>query len=161
MKKAQIFTLDAMLSLVLVVMALGLIIHSFELKEYTLREEELFNELKSKAEVASLMLSINEKIICEIQQTKMKMQNCIATNNNKLSRLKELLGLNADFGCRLANARNETIGNCSDNIPDNKNIVSIKKKLLVLNDNPTKSNWNTCINMGCPFEDYTLSIWRA
>jgi len=162
MKKAQLFTLDLMLSFALVVLAIGLTIHSFELNTYSLREEELYNELKNKAETASLMLSINEKLNCSVQNTNIRMQNCIYPN---VQQLKNELGLSSEFGCKITyiDGVEKTLGNCTESVPQNiNNVISIKKSLLLLSDTIDKSKWNDCVNGNCAnyIKEFTITIWR-
>jgi hypothetical protein len=161
MKKAQLFTLDLMLSFALVVLAIGLTIHSFELNTYSLREEELYNELKNKAETASLMLSINEKLNCSVQGTNIRMQNCLQKDVLGNLSLKEQLGL-SDFKCRIV-IDSQALDDCRDDFSTANNVVSIKKKMLVFNSSITKTIWNNCVTSGCSGNEKTLTIyvWRS
>jgi len=162
MKKAQLFTLDLMLSFALVVLAIGLTIHSFELNTYSLREEELYNELKNKAETASLMLSINEKLNCSVQGTKIRMQNCLQKDVLANLSLKEQLGLSG-FKCRIV-IDSQTLDDCSDDFSTANNVVSIKKTMLVFDSSITKNQWNSCVTSGCSSgneKTLTIYVWRS
>ena len=165
MKKAQIFTLDAIIALVVVVTAIGLIVNAFELKEYNLREEEKFSELKNKAETAALMLAVNENLNCSVGSTGIKIQNCVYNYGDSI---KSELGLSDEFKCNITNTDNPiTLMGCEDSLPTDKEVVAITKNILYMNNASgelIKAEWNDCIRgASCPLssKEFTISVWRA
>lgn len=64
--KGQIFTLDFVISMVLVILAFGLVLNFMELNEYNLNEQEKMAELKTIGDAAADTLVSSPAIVCDL-----------------------------------------------------------------------------------------------
>jgi len=82
-KKGQVFSLDFMISLIIIILGLGLVIQFAEVKSYDIKDEELFNELKRVGETAGNLIVSNPNTICELVDESGKkigyLNNCLTS----------------------------------------------------------------------------------
>lgn len=64
--KGQIFTLDFVISMVLVILAFGLVLNFMELNGYNMQEREMGAELKTMGDSAADILVSSPAIVCEL-----------------------------------------------------------------------------------------------
>ena len=65
-RKGQIFSLDLLMSLVVAVLALGLLVQAMEINAYETKEQSLNEELKIIGETAADLLVSNPNIVCAL-----------------------------------------------------------------------------------------------
>ena len=65
-KNGQIFSLDFIISVILAVLAIGLILNFSELTVQNMKENEIFEELQIVGETASDLLVSNPDIVCKL-----------------------------------------------------------------------------------------------
>ncbi len=153
-KKGQIFSLDFLLSIILVVLALGLILNFMELHEYNMKEEELRIGLNAVGETAADLLVSGPDIVCELVDTYNEstgkyyninnpnvkrigyLANCIPKINAVAFRItKEDLAIPGGYKCKIDNAAiraGELQTGCGDALqPDVDNIYSAKRIIVL------------------------------
>lgn len=145
--RGQIFSIDFLLSIILVVLFFGLIIISGEIKTNNTKESIDFDILKNKIDTASILLT-NGKYSCESE-------NFILANSldlNKLidkNELKTYLGL-IDKNINLKIDNTSTILN--DNLTKEK-IINIEKNVLICNGLILFADLNNCLSgINCNLE---------
>ncbi len=129
MKKGQLVSLDFIMSLVLVVLAIGLVMQLSEIENYNFKDKQLKDETQITGKTASVLMVNNPRIICELVDIRDKNKiisyasNCIPEfalnlsdcggseadcktwdkygNNHRTFKpiLKEFLGLPKDYSC--------------------------------------------------------------
>ena len=104
--KAQIASLDFILSVVLVVVALGLVMQTIEVNQYTMKEMEIHNELERIGETAADILVSHPDFTCDLYNHSGnieigELQNCV---EKKTTVTKRQLGIPTgyDYAERLA-----------------------------------------------------------
>ncbi len=106
-QKGQIFSLDFILSLAIIILAIGMMLQFMELQEYNQREAEIQNELYSIGETASLLLVSNPAFTCQMTNTietvdLMPVMGCIligAPPSHEITR--DGLGIPSDYSCEI------------------------------------------------------------
>lgn len=168
MQKGQLFSLDFLVSLIVVMLAIGLVFQFSELQTYDLKDKMLFDETKRVAETASNMLVGNPAILCKLVEEGTANQisylsNCIDSSNPS-ALTKNNLGIPAAYNC---NADGITITDCSS-IPTSaaKNSYSVKRTILLHSGNLSKKDYDNCINLpsgtctAFTEKEVTLTIWK-
>ena len=93
--KGQIASLDFILSVILVVVALGLTMQIIETNQYTMKEMEVYNELARIGETAADILVSHPDFTCdlsdELNNQIGELQNCLHKKNLTLT--KEKMGI--------------------------------------------------------------------
>lgn len=159
-KKGQIFSLDFLLSLILVILAFGLVLNFIELHEYSMKEEELRYELKAIGEKAGDLLVSSPFIVCELyDETETDflayLNNCLGKFRGDITEGetwgwwkvkggklidKNTLGIPSDYGCEItlqgiSFGSDENIVNyCYGNPPPGlENIYVTERTIVVYN----------------------------
>lgn len=113
-QKGQIFTLDFLISMVLVILALGLVIQFLELNEYNLQEQELRHELETVGSMAADLMVSSPEIVCELGYYENPMDmgswyrisylmNCLThTATEKVTISKSNLKLPEGYSCKIS-----------------------------------------------------------
>ena len=185
-KKGQIFSVDFLISVIVIVLAIGLLLNFYELTVHAQVERNSANELKISSERAADLLVSNSEIVCELWSTEtpaqriMYLPNCLVKANNGKAITKEKLGL-TEFKCDVGgnseiNAiRNAATTGCKDNSSVAKEIIAVKRMVYVTNSGGPgneiilKQDYNDCIKNGCttssgvirgPYE-ITLKVWKT
>lgn len=170
--KAQIASLDFILSVVLVVVALGLIMQTIEVNQYTMKEMEINNELERIGETAADILVSHPDVTCDVYNQGgtikiAELQNCVMKKYVP-SLTKSLLGINNDYDCKIEGITINQGNPCANTAPNNKQIYSADR--LIMSWNPagnvlTKKQIIKCMNgHGCgQFQPtvMTLKIWKV
>lgn len=154
-EKGQIMTMDFLISVVAVTLAIGLLIQFAEIKTYNEKEEIAWLELKEIAETASDRLVSNPDIVCELVDTYNEsgagsyyntmnnaniilighLDNCIPKINANNFRIeKSDLGIPAGYECEIDNeaiTAGEILTDCTDNLPAGKDYYSVTRKIVL------------------------------
>jgi len=168
MEKGQIISLDFVFSLVLVVLALGLLVRVSEANNYRMKQEEIFGELQRVGRVASASLANSEEFTCQVNDIGgapiYNPVNCIDKGelNGKLGPGlgKSDLRMSNEFEYKIAIGAEtwESAPLDEDNTP---NYYSEKRKVIVNNGAMTKAEMENCMETGCAEETLTLWVWRS
>ncbi|MBI4044876.1 MAG: hypothetical protein HY392_04155 [Candidatus Diapherotrites archaeon] len=167
--RGQIVSLDYVISLILIMLAIGLLLNFFELQAVNAKEAQLENELKSIAQGATRLALASPDIACILTNNADTkdigvLPNCIPSEPGRLT--KEKLGIPAWFGCAIMPAGIFTGTGCLDETPDDvENYYSMTRKILVKNGAPdvNKLALEKCVNsVNCPLADanLTIAVWR-
>ncbi len=160
-KKGQIISLDFLISIGLIVIALGLLVQFVEGNSYEKKQENIFRELKSVGSAASENLVSSNSINCEIAQQNYKIANCINLQNiGTDSEVENVLGIPEEYEWRLTWSGG-TRG--SSNPLNAENIYSEKRKVLTASGSVSKSVLMQCIYGGTcalPQTEMTLKVWK-
>ncbi len=158
-QKGQIFSLDVLISIVLIIVALGVAMRFFELKEYETKELMEQLELERVGSAASELLVNNPNLVCELTAvltgTKLNsLSNCLNKNQQIL---KADLGISENsvpaqnkFDCRIEFAYDAAsqlaIGDCTSVVPATaKNVFAATRKIVVTNSKQVpKNEFNNC-----------------
>ncbi|MBN1941283.1 MAG: hypothetical protein JW772_03820 [Candidatus Diapherotrites archaeon] len=181
MRKGQLFSLDLLFSLGIIILGLGMVIQFSETRAYSQKEEMLQNELNVIGDTAASLLISNPDIICELEDGSGNiiayLDNCI--NEDKIDDLEgtgvlgEALGipLGYDFGIYRTNGNQLIYGNPPDIDPMHtpKNVFAEIRTIATLK-NPQltfeKSDFEDCLRnaANCRIEqerEWTVAVWRT
>ncbi|MDO8634061.1 MAG: hypothetical protein Q7K34_02085 [archaeon] len=174
-KRGQILSLDYVISLILVLLALGLLLNFFELQTVNAKEAQLSSELETLAEGAARLALASPDIACRLTNNDYTkyigvLPNCIPSEPGRLT--KENIWIPLEFGCAIITEPGEifTATGCGEAIDnDVNNYYSVTRKIVVNNNdqNVTKGQLEECINNGnnngnCLLTDanLTIAVWR-
>ena len=79
MQKGQVFSLDFLISLVAVVVAVGLMLQAVEVNTYAQKEERLYNEMEMVAETAADLIALGSDTTCT-NASGANIVNCVDTS---------------------------------------------------------------------------------
>jgi len=160
-RNGQLLSLDAILSLVLLMLALGYAFRVAEANFYALKQDELIYETKAVGSAAAELLVTSEETTCEVTTNtgnNFYITNCIDTS--KLTNLNQKLLLNDNnFGVRVE----WSTGNAGDALPsDDRTIYSEKRVVMLRSGSIGKDELEQCFNGagGCPRDTITIYVWR-
>jgi len=169
--KGQMFSLDLIIAISFVVLAIGLLYQQAELFHYYEKDNALQSELYRIGYNASNQLVGNPDVICPLTtQTGGTiidyLPNCLPSSGvTKDAITKASLGIPDDYDCSIT----PSISNycLSSNLPgDASNVFSIDRNVVILNsgDSITKAQFEDCINsaVNCALEETTinLKVWK-
>lgn len=143
-KKGQIFSLDFLLSLMLIIVIIGILLNSLELKSYAVKQNFQKQYLYNLAYTASQRLVSSYELACELEDESgnkidgFTLLNCI--NPNKTI-TKEALGIPENFKCNISGIN---VQKCNDNIAADEEKISIKRKVFIA-DKLTKKEFYGCM----------------
>lgn len=176
-KKGQIFSLDFLLSIILVVLALGLILNTMELNVYNMKEEEMKRELRTIGETAADLLVSSPDIVCQLVDINDNnidyLRNCIPKINAEAYRIDlDDLSIPAGYNCKI---ENEAISAGSwqtkcitTPLPDVDNIYSAERIIVLYSGTGSpiekkkisKDKLENCMRGGsCPLNQSKLTLW--
>jgi hypothetical protein len=163
--KGQIFSVDFVLSMILIVLAIGTTLAFLELNAHALKEDEEMRELKAVGETASDLLVSNPEIVCRLVDNSNALidylPNCIP-NDGEIT--KEKLGIPDSFECEIEIPGFAGNNEC-DSTPASENSYSVKREIVINpTENLSKKNFNSCTEEQiCVLtrQTATLTIWRA
>jgi len=156
MKKGQVFSLDFLLSLALVLLAIGLVIRGIELAKYDQKDEEIYSELRAIAENTGNLLTGNPEINCTVRQLEVSIMNCADTAKINSSNARAKLGIPTEFGFSVINLSATPI---SAGTQGEKDFAEVKRKVLLHNGDITKQEYNTTFRQQAPAE-VSIRVWR-
>lgn len=170
-KRGQILSLDYVISLMLVLLALGLLLNFFELQTVNAKEAQLNSELEALANGAARLALTSPDIACRLTSITGDppkdigvLPNCIP-KNGRLT--KQNLGIQG-FECAIATDPIDLLSTeCNTDFPDGTDYYSVTRKIVVSDDTTiTKDKLEECIRgelLNCVLSDanLTISIWRT
>lgn len=165
--KAQLFSLDLVISMILIVLVIGVLVHSFELRSYDLREKSNLAELGAVSSQASSLIFESSPFACTFlyDGASFIMPNCLDTSAsfNKVD-----LGL-SDFKCNISVPISVSIStDCTDLIPDYQdasitNFLTIERNVVFTSGDVSYSEFYDCRkNQSCVLEEgsFILRVWK-
>ena len=184
-QKGQVFSVDFLISIMVIVLAIGLLLNFYELSAHAQKESKINSELRSAAERAADLLVYSPDVTCELWDTGspaqriMYIPNCLVKANNGKELTKAKLGLGG-FNCEVSGTgeisavNNPSDTGCRGNSTGVTEIIVVKRMVYVTNNEAAgnerilKQEYNDCIKNGCtassgvirgPYE-ITLKVWR-
>jgi len=166
-KKGQVFSLDFLISLILIVLAIGIIIQLSEINSYETKEKQVREELEMVGGTAKNLLLTSPSIVCGIADIRDNeiigyMNGCYCSKPIN----KEFLGLPEGYNCNISGNAGITT-DCTDNPINAKNVYSAEIKAVFAEGGTTyitKDIYQNCINgNGCSLKEGTikLKVWKA
>ena len=153
--KGQVISLDALMALTIVMLAIGICFNVMETNSYDLKEQQLFQELKSVGNTAGNLLVSNPIITCKVvdgAKELFSMNNCI---NQTTHIRKSYLGLTSEDSCYIKGLLNTE---CTDHPADANNIYSETRKVILDTDGKiSKADFE---GKHFTITDITIMVWR-
>ncbi len=153
-KNGQVFSLDVLISIVLIIVALGVAMRFFEIKEYETKELMEQSELERIGNTASELLVNNPDLVCELTDVRdgtilNYLSNCLNKNQN-IS--KSNLAIPANYDCRIEFSfgnpitKQVAIGECQTIVqPAIKNVFAANREIVVTDSKQVpKNEFNNC-----------------
>lgn len=181
-KKGQIFSLDFILAVSLLVLSIGLAINYFEVTSLNASEAAHRQEMRLIAKTASDILVTDPSIVCDLntilEQVAGSLPNCIRktleTTKNGDPITKTMLGIPSNFDAQLTNVNGEPVtfpAEFSSPPPTTEtDFVSMDRFVAVITSNDinlTKTRLRNCQKNGegsanCPLKQSTirLKVWK-
>ena len=167
-KKGQIVSIDFLLSIILVVFAVGMIIQFTEQNSYIEKQELIFNDLKRVGDTAGTLIVSNPDIVCSLVDNFSgevidSLNNCIPANADIN---KEVLGIPAGYECNLTvQGITFPVNECDSAVPTDKDIYSVKREVVTyttIKDVPKSVIENCAKGDSCAFNQATihLRVWK-
>jgi len=189
--KAQLFSVDFIFSIILVVLAVGTILNVAELRAFSGMQDAKAYKLKAVGDIASDLLVNNEDSICMLYKSPPQpselgsLPNCFSAQGSNIS--KSSLGLASDYECRLSVEliQGYTYGTqpdlaafrnrfgCTSTLPLSpaRSVYSSKRQVVIRDTsdpgNPRRvpqADLSSCMSGGsCPLVPYylVLEVWEA
>lgn len=165
--KAQLFSLDLVISMILIVLVIGVLVHSFELRSYDLREKSNLAELHAVSSQASSLIFESSPFACTFlyDGASFIMPNCLDTS---ASFNKSDLGL-SDFKCNISVPSFVSIStDCTDPIPDRAdlsvpNFLNTQRNVVFSSGDISYPEFYDCRkNKSCVLEEgsFILRVWK-
>lgn len=160
MRKGQIISLDFMVSLIGVVLAIGLLIQGFEMNTYATKEAQAYNELRIVGETAADLLVSNPDIVCNLVDGSGKLlghlNNCIDTSKT-IS--KEKLGIPETYNYNIEGSGLTLAGN-STLSGNEKNVYAVERTVVTHSGDVPKSCMvdGSCLLAATAI---TLRVWKV
>ncbi len=153
-EKGQIFSIDFLLSVVLVMLALALIFQYMELKAYSEKDVEMFEDVKEKALLASDLLTGSSELNCKLDGGNIALPNCIG--NEKINAGK--IGITEKFGCYVKGVKVE--GCETDESAGAKVFFAVERKVVEGQDVETEI-WKCMKGAECGLheKDLLVKVW--
>ena len=161
-QKGQAISLDFLISTAVIVLALGLLLNSFEITSYTKKQETTFNELRAYGSAAAETLVTSDYFTCEVfneaELPLYNLPNCIDSRKLNFSEVEDqekvaqTLGLE-DFTVNIFGPG--IVFGYPREIETNNSIYSETRNVFILNSSITKKQLDNCIygdRINCPLE---------
>ncbi|MEK6972788.1 MAG: hypothetical protein AABW72_01990 [archaeon] len=167
-EKGQIFSIDALVALIIATLVLGLTIQIIETQSYNLKQEQVFNELKTVGHNAANLLVSLPDISCDLISEDgtglTLLNNCI--DADKLKNIeKGKLGIPPNYKCRIK-LQGAQMNACKDNDTHAQNIYSEKRIILLHKGALEKKDISDCSNdpNNCKLKNEKnlaeVSVWK-
>jgi hypothetical protein len=176
--KGQLFSLDLIIAVALVILALGLLYRQAELFQYFQKDDTMQAELYRIGLNASNQLVSNPSIACPLSgsgPTLDYLPNCLPKNQSLLNKASKInLGIPGNFDCYISTV-SHAIGQytgCKNLPPSNaKNVFSIERQVVFMNGassaSISKKELDDCIKSTAAFpctalekDTLTLQVWK-
>ena len=149
MERGQIFSLDFLISMVVITAAIALLIQATEFNTYNMKEERTYNEMRNVARIASNMIIASNETTCEDGIGGLLM-NCVETSNitaiTAFDSITKFLD-DSGYGYEIKTS-GEELSRSSVHSYNNQDFVDVNR-LAFVND-----------LSGDP-EDITVKVWKA
>jgi len=159
MNKGQIFSIDFLIAMILMIFFLGLLLSLGELQGYERKEARIRYEIASKTEAAIISLVNSPQYACEMDTNSYLAYSLDISKINTMSNdeLKKSLGL-LDYNLSLL--LDNLILSGHDDPLNGKNIYAVDLDILYCNGNISFSDLNMCMNGTCGtvIEKHTLKV---
>jgi len=148
MNKGQIFSLDFIIAMILMVFFLGLLLSLGELQGYERKEKRILYELESKTEAALISLVNSPQFSCKLDTNSFLAYSFdikkidLITNED----LKNSIGL-LDYNLSLFLDGTQVTGH--EDIHSGKNIYAIDVNILYCNGEVSFTELNNCMSGSC------------
>jgi hypothetical protein len=174
-KKGQVFTLDLVVSMVLIFLCVGVAMRFFELKEIEMKEMNENMELERIGKTASQLMVSNPDISCELTEivngtTIGYLPNCLNKNQTitkqDLGIMEAGVPIQKQYNCyiefKYGNSTTIPTGDCMNAPPaapnSPLNIFSEKREIVLANDKKVpKDRYNNCTDD--PSLGTACSVW--
>ncbi len=123
MKKGQIFSLDFLISMVVIMAAVGLLIQATEFNTYNMKEERMYNEMRNVAKIAANLIVSSNETTCS-DGLGGHLMNCVDTGAD----FTKITGFLTDSGYKY-NIDQLTLA--GESILGNEDFVEIKRKAFM------------------------------
>jgi len=155
MNKGQMFSVDFLLSIAMLILFIGLLMAAAEIKGYEAKEKILSNSLEQKTEVALGILMNSPDVGCTFNGEVLSSSiNTTKLTTITLAQLKTKLNLQ-DNNVSIVLDGIEVMGDTMDS----KNIVALDSEVLICSGNVSFSDLNSCMTQTvCPLPKQTISI---
>ena len=177
MRRGQIITLDFLLSIIVVTVAIGLIIQSAEINSYDLKERQIYDDLKRIGNPAVYLLAASPEVACELigsaGETIGSLINCVPNRtNSNFEVTKANLGVPAQYKCRVelsgylefATECNDVLGSGTKMVySTSRNVVAYNSGASSFPQRLPKSVLEECISSGCSELAETkiiIQVWK-
>ena len=164
-QKGQLFSLDFIIAIALTVLAMGMLLHFYEIAVYGEKEAQIQNEMNLIAFTASnVMLGTNE---CNLENAfedqGYRLHGCSRTTNFASITKSELL-VPDGFGCYITLDGAATTSDCTTNETSKDAVVLERAFLAQSGGSITKEDYEKCIaGFSCPgFTKSSLivKVWK-
>ncbi len=169
MKKGQVISIDFLLSVGIIILAIGMLLNLSESNAYTKKQEQIFQEIKSIGTAAAENLILSNNTTCEIKneknETTLNIPNCIdSTKLTNYELVAEILGINTTkYEFTLFDSDTTPLIKIG-NIKNEGNIYSETRKAYILSEPIKKTQFDNCLygdRTNCPLikeKEITLRV---
>ena len=125
-EQGQIFSVDFLISVAVIVLALAVIVQALELSNHARQQDFNQRELSETARLASQLLVSNQAWTCELDlgREAMRLDNCL-DSGKQIN--KDGLGLGEEFGCEVRGLGVQGCGQAPNNVLD---VVGLKRVVV-------------------------------
>ena len=160
MEKGQMFSLDLLLSLVLVFLAVGLLFRGMEFAAYSGADERGFADIKRVAETTGNMVVGFPGINCLLENTNIRLVNCVdgvSLGTLTLATAREELAIPDEYDFSISEPIN---GFSIGGDPGEKDFFEVKRSVIVHAGPVSKTEFNSTFRTSIPVE-VSIRVWRA
>ena len=157
MNKGQVFSMDFLLAMVLVIIFFGIIINAFETRTYTTKEKIIYDMLTQKSNSAFIAMTTNQ-YACQTDTGNILPFSLDERKLTSAEELKEKIGLQ-DRNIFLKIGDNNKFDERTQ-IETNKKNVAIDRNILVCNGTIQFNELENCVNgSSCNLEKKKVVLW--
>lgn len=140
MERGQIFSLDFLISMVLITAAIGLLIQATEFNTYSMKEERMYNEMRNVARIAANLIVSSNETTCEDGEVG-HLMNCVDSVNGNFAPITSFLtasGYKYDI---------DPLGPAGESVWVDEDFVEVKRKTFI-------------DDLSGNAEDLTVRVWK-
>ena len=159
-EQGQLFSLDFVISVTLIVLAIAVTVQALELNNYSARQALAYRELRETAGHASQLLASNAAWNCTLELDNgetVPLDNCLDTGKGMD---KARLGLPEAFGCRVEGVE---VRGCGETAPREAEVAGVKR-VVVFGSRLTRDEFRNCRQgQACSLtepKEVGVSVWR-
>jgi uncharacterized protein (UPF0333 family) len=169
-QKGQVFSLDFVVSIVLLVIVLSLAMQFLELKEVEAKEFLVQSELDAVGNTAAELLVNNPSLSCKLTnytgtEEYGVLSNCIRETSPTITKIE--LGISSSYNCLISTSPSiNFVTECTGNPVNAENVFSVARKIVVLpsGDKLPKNYLYNCIKGdSCVLvpTEVTIKVWKT